>query len=384
MNNQVGNQAGAGFTFYDTHELVAANFIKRTYLDRERFIVHPGRTLVWGAPGSFKTWFTLTKIVEVAARGYRVVACIGEGDQDAVRERLLGIAKAQNHYLEDFDSQIVCMFDTLWMEGLLGAKFFEYTLATYRPNVVLIDPLISYYGGDENDVKDVKKLLKVLNESLVQRGVSVILVHHSRKSQKDAAEAPRGSGAFTGWADIEIQCEAVKKTPGVFKVEITKVRDDRKSTEPDYYRWALVDSIEGYSVTKIPEDEVPGLFNKAGAPARKGSKGDDDDSRSVEENASERQTRALAFLKESGANGATKNQIRTAVKCSGATAQRLLDTLFASGVAVPTQTELGTVWRLTEDRTTAVGPKPISIAGCTVPDGQTPGQGADRCPSASL
>jgi len=333
------SQPRRGFMVYTPAELEDAEFQKPRFLDGDEYIRHPGRILVWGNPGSYKTWWTLSKVVEIAHRGARVLAMLGEGDPHTVRERLRGIAKAQGCHYRELDPNLLVSFDILWLESPEGRQFIQKVIIPCNPDVVLVDPLISYFGLDENNTEDVKKLLQVFNEEFLARGISIMLVHHGRKTGKDVASSPRGSSAFSGWADVELQFEAVREQEGVFCVRTEKRRDDRRIGDPEYMRWEARPEIAGYDLVKIGPEAVkamqPQKFKQK--PASEGPKA---------MATAERRIRAVEFLQQCGSAGTRIRRFAQAVNCSGTAAQRILEDLYGSNVARPIETETGTVWVL--------------------------------------
>lgn len=73
------------------------------------------------------------------------------------------------------------------------------------PDVVIIDPLVNFFSGNENEVGDMMDCLKKLDKVLGNQ--SIILVHHTKKPTRkyeSARELVRGSSALAGWADTLI------------------------------------------------------------------------------------------------------------------------------------------------------------------------------------
>lgn len=332
-------QPRAGFQVYNPNEFEDADFQQPRFLDADEYIRHPGRTLVWGNPGSYKTWWTLSKIVEIAKRGARVVALLGEGDPYTVRERLRGIAKAQGVHYRELHPRLLVSFEILWLESAEGRAFLQRVIRPLCPDIVLVDPLISYFGLDENNTEDVKKLLQVCNEELLAHGISLMLVHHGRKTGKDVASSPRGSSAFSGWTDGEYQFEAVRDHEGVFCVKTEKRRDDRRITEPEYLRWEARPEIAGYDLVKIGSEEL-----KLIKPTKFKQKKAEDSARAV--TTAERRVKAVELLRLAGSAGLKPAKIKAGLSCTDSVCSKLLEDLFAAKVARPVSTAEGERWVL--------------------------------------
>lgn len=87
----------------------------------------------------------------------------------------------------------------------VGYDFIKDAIATATPDLVIVDVLRELHQEDENDSTSVKRVFDVL-ESLFA-GLSVLLIHHTRKMSDEDKEAPdpavlaRGSSYITGRVD---------------------------------------------------------------------------------------------------------------------------------------------------------------------------------------
>lgn len=72
-------------------------------------------------------------------------------------------------------------------------------------DLVVIDPLAAFLPGrDENGAGGMLAGLMPL-QRLTAEGVSVLVLHHSRKGESPAGQAARGSGALSGYVDIVVE-----------------------------------------------------------------------------------------------------------------------------------------------------------------------------------
>ncbi len=96
-----------------------------------------------------------------------------------------------------------------------GAKFIEqlhHYLTQYTPDILLINPVLSYLGGDSNAQKDVSKFLRNgLNPILSQYKCACILITHPPKPLRDKANrwqssdfsySTAGSMEWSNWARV--------------------------------------------------------------------------------------------------------------------------------------------------------------------------------------
>lgn len=159
------------------------------------------KIVVHGQPGSLKTFLVLASAVAVAARGERVLVFVGEGSLFNLRERLAGLAKG----VAGVDlASLGDLFRIADGACAISLPKVNETIADavrqLRPSLVVIDPLASYFAGDENSADSVKAFLNSLR-FITDAGAALILIHHDRKPGADGASDIRGSSVFKGWVD---------------------------------------------------------------------------------------------------------------------------------------------------------------------------------------
>jgi hypothetical protein len=76
------------------------------------------------------------------------------------------------------------------------------------PDVIIIDPLVEFFSGDENKAIEMRALLDRLNLLIENTNRSIILTHHLRKPSRDGGgsdfNALRGSSVLFGRIDTGI------------------------------------------------------------------------------------------------------------------------------------------------------------------------------------
>jgi hypothetical protein len=89
-----------------------------------------------------------------------------------------------------------------------------------NPDIVVLDPIFSYIGGDTNNAKDVSHFLRnVVNPVIVGRRVGFIAVHHSNKPPQGAEKSAwragdfaylgAGSAEFANWARAVLSIRSI-------------------------------------------------------------------------------------------------------------------------------------------------------------------------------
>jgi len=100
----------------------------------------------------------------------------------------------------------------------------------HQPKILVVDPLASFFAGDENLQHEVSPFLQGLDNIVRQFQLCLIVLHHKNKKGN-----VRGSTAWAGWADTELEFEKMDQydAPGVdisleqVKITVRKQRNGR-------------------------------------------------------------------------------------------------------------------------------------------------------------
>ena len=172
--------------------------------------------IVGGEPKCCKSFLALDLAVAVASgtpclRHFavphpgRVLLYAAEDALHVVRQRLEGICLAADCRLADLDLQVITA-PTVRLDQAADRAALESTIAELRPRLLILDPFVRLHRIDENASGEVAPLLAHLRE--LQRGyaLSVLVVHHAKKSAGGvrAGQALRGSSEFHAWGDSNL------------------------------------------------------------------------------------------------------------------------------------------------------------------------------------
>jgi AAA domain len=172
--------------------------------------------IVGGEPKCCKSFLALELAVAVASgapclRHFavphpgRVLLYAAEDALHVVRQRLEGICAAAACSLTDLDLQVITA-PTLRLDSPADRAALERTVAALKPRLLILDPFVRLHRIDENASGEVAPLLAYLRE--LQRGhaLSVLVVHHAKKSATGirAGQALRGSSEFHAWGDSNL------------------------------------------------------------------------------------------------------------------------------------------------------------------------------------
>lgn len=84
-------------------------------------------------------------------------------------------------------------------------KLLNEFIAEKQIGLIIIDPFIFAFSGNEQDATATSIFLKSIRELIFATGCSVLLVHHHRKSQGEHGDQIRGSSAILGAVDVALE-----------------------------------------------------------------------------------------------------------------------------------------------------------------------------------
>jgi len=110
-------------------------------------------------------------------------------------------------------------------------------IKTFGVGLLIIDPLISFYHGDENDNSTMRRFLDRLTLLMSLTGVAIIIIHHVGRggASKDLSYAGRGASAVGDWAHNSFLLKVSDQKEGTLELSCQKARNFKKP-EPIYLR----------------------------------------------------------------------------------------------------------------------------------------------------
>jgi AAA domain len=180
--------------------------------------------VIGGAPKSAKTWLGLDMALSVATGTLclgkyavpepgPVVVYLAEDALLVVRERIEGMARHRGLDLDQVEIYVITAPVLRLDRNPDRARLWE-TARQIRPRLVLLDPLVRLHGIDENHAGAVAELLAYFRSMQRQLGLSVLLVHHTRKNGGDGVAAGlglRGSGDIHAFGDSNLYLQRTQE-----------------------------------------------------------------------------------------------------------------------------------------------------------------------------
>jgi hypothetical protein len=187
-----------------------------------------GLSLLYGPPGSWKTWLALEWTLTLAALGTPVAYVAGEGASDLPRRiEAWKLARGIEGSIPFF-----IMEQAPWASDdgqLIG---FVEELRAVKPALVVIDTFArSAVGLNENDAKDMGTFVAAMDGVWRGTGAAVLVIHHTGK---DEGRGARGSNALFGAVECAVQASLDERT-NILTVKVIRQKSCRERQTPWIY-----------------------------------------------------------------------------------------------------------------------------------------------------
>jgi hypothetical protein len=250
-------------------ELARANADDENTLLGNRFLCRGGGLLFVGPSGIGKS----TAVVQMgicwavgrecfgitprrALKTLYVQAENDEGDLCEMRDGVLRCLELKHEELDKLDHNFTCVFESSRTGRELTDKLNE-LLETHSPDLLILDPALSYIGGNANEQETVGGFLRNgLNPLLQRHSCGVLIVHHTNKPNaerdgkkkvaNDFAYAGTGSAEWANWARAVLVLQA-QDDNGLRVLQIGK-----------RFRLSWTDAEEKPTTTKWLKHSAPG------------------------------------------------------------------------------------------------------------------------------
>ena len=218
-----------GLTF-DEEAWIEADIPKRPWIV-PKYLLRRAVTVIAGVPAGGKSSLAVSWGCSLATgtpfsdfepvQPCRVLVYNCEDDKDEQRRRFSAALRQSGHTPADLVGQVVRVgvekIGTLFGErytsegsalgfGPLAAmKKLEERIEAFRPDVIILDPLVELHDRDENSNVELKRVVGEFRALAVKYDAAVVLLHHVRKGSGSAAgdmDSIRGGGAIPAAARL--------------------------------------------------------------------------------------------------------------------------------------------------------------------------------------
>lgn len=213
----------------------------------ERFLCRQGSWLLVAQSGVGKSVFAVQAAVCFAvgrdvfglkpARPLRQLMVQAENNAGDMHETFTGVCEGLGLTLEE-QHALETNFRTVHCSRYTGAEFARFVAhlcRAHRPDIVWIDPLLSYLGGEISKMQDCSRFLQNLLQPVIEDAdVGLVVVHHTGKPPKsdegkykgaDLAYLGIGSSVLTNWARATSTLLRVPEAENRYTLEHSKRAD---------------------------------------------------------------------------------------------------------------------------------------------------------------
>lgn len=264
-----------------------------TELLKYRYLCQKGSLLITGPTGVGKSSFILQSLAQwsvanpfFAIRPARALTAVliqaenDDGDMAEMRDGICSGLKFSEDQRRHFFQNVMVHNST----GVTGKKFCEEVICPlldmHTPDLLVIDPALSFMGGDVKEQKDVGAFLRQhLNPQLYAHNCACLMVHHTNKPKASKGDnapmngewAYQGSGSaeWANWARGVISLSSSGE-PGVYTLHVgkrgTRIGWRTQQDEPEYERVIIHSREKGIICWHDgSQDDLP---DKGGRPAK--------------------------------------------------------------------------------------------------------------------
>jgi hypothetical protein len=209
-----------------------------------------GLTVLWGQPGTKKTFLAISMAVAVASgkswygsavgREKVVLYVLGEGGRDLFRRRAQEACRVAQVNPQDLLLWVRAEALDLSTPRKAEAHFMEWD--NIMPDLIIVDTLSRCMPGDENAQEDMQAFISAMDVLRDHYCCAVLVIHHEGYSKGHE----RGSSVLPGAVDVSIKVTAKQEGDReVLLLDPTKLRDlDTDSFMHRKMMWEAVDVVD--------------------------------------------------------------------------------------------------------------------------------------------
>ena len=217
-----------------------------------------GRIIVYGHGGVGKTQIVYDLIASLSTgtpflgvhkvnSKYKTLIVAGEGDHDINRNRLRVASRSHGvrevSQIAGFEDVMQLVGGSYLLDNVEDCALFNNLVGRATPALVAIDPLDSFFLGDDNSAKETRPVRRSLDALIDEYSCSVLIIHHASSDEGvKGMRKPRGTTAWYGWADtiirvslnkdlggVEISVEKQRNNQSHFSFTVLPIREERNS-----------------------------------------------------------------------------------------------------------------------------------------------------------
>lgn len=152
--------------------------------------------------GSGKSYLIAYLLLELAEIGKKSFAWFSEDSLGVTKNRLLKLLNVHTHLelsnitIAGKENQPLQFVERTSKKLEINEKFEKLKKELKEYDIIVLDPLIAFYGGDENNNSEARYFMALLNKWCEDDKKTIVLIHHNNKADKDGKSTSRGASAF--------------------------------------------------------------------------------------------------------------------------------------------------------------------------------------------
>ena len=194
-------------------------------------LIKQGSLLIFGAPGVMKSWLSLQlgfclatgqPFVSIPVEQARTLIINFEIASHGYHWRVIdmgGNYEVQPQYFYELTEHM------LFIEDDANLEYLAEKMRPVAPEVIILDCMSCFFGGDENNGEQVGKLWYNMRRLAQEYEASIVLVHHDNKNMfASGLASARGSTRIIGYVDSVIR---MVEQPSCKQLQFLKARHAR-------------------------------------------------------------------------------------------------------------------------------------------------------------
>ena len=213
-------------------------------------------TMISAPGGTGKSFLSIQLAIRIIAENpsHRVLLWLSEDPLYYTKDRINKIFERIVPHLIDKKEEILANIDiigaeqqTIYFNELNQKQLKEVgDELTANYNVVILDPLIAFYSGEENSNSEARKFMNILNRMAQDRLMSIVLIHHHNKNNGDGTRT-RGASAF-------VDAVRLLYTLNTIKTEEKEIHPTKRLIKIEKDNWGVKQLLK---VSKFEREILP-------------------------------------------------------------------------------------------------------------------------------
>jgi len=153
-------------------------------------------TMLSAKGGSGKSFIAIQAGIRLTNQGKKVGMWLSEDESGEIRERADLINSRILFNSNPLSEHLYINGSEHYPPQVTPGAFETIKEAWQGLDLVVIDPLIGFFSGNENDNSQAKQFMSVLTSIATQNNQAILVIHHNTKQDQDGNSTTRGASAF--------------------------------------------------------------------------------------------------------------------------------------------------------------------------------------------